>query len=96
MGDRGIMVLGGTLNLHGDRTNPWTKLARTAEAGSGSIQVLDAKGWRVGDQIVLASTDFDPHQAERRTISGITGNTITPRPENWTTCTSAGSHLRRG
>ncbi len=77
MGDRGIMVLGGTLNLHGDRTNSWSKLASTAEAGSSSIQVLDAKGWRVGDQIALASTDFDPHQAERRTIAGIRGNTIT-------------------
>ena len=77
MGDRGIMVLGGTLNLHGDRTNSWSKLSKTAEAGSSSIQVLDAKGWRVGDQIVLASTDFDAHQAERRTISGIQGNTIT-------------------
>src|SRR6201996_9548582 len=26
MGDRGIMLSGGTLNLHGDRTNTWTKL----------------------------------------------------------------------
>ncbi len=77
MGDRGIMVLGGTLNLHGDRTNSWTKLAKTAEQGSSSIQVLDATGWRVGDQIVLASTDFDAHQAERRTIAGIKGNTLT-------------------
>jgi G8 domain len=76
MGDRGIMLLGGTLNLHGDRTNSWTKLAKSAEKGSTSIQVLDAKGWRVGDVIVLASTDFDAHQAERRTISGIKGNTI--------------------
>jgi cell migration-inducing and hyaluronan-binding protein len=77
MGDRGIMVMGGTLNLHGDRKNTWTKLARTAAAGSDSIQVLDASGWRVGDEIVLASTDFDPRQAERRTISAIKGNTIT-------------------
>jgi hypothetical protein len=77
MGDRGIMILGGTLNLHGDRTNSWTKLARTAEKGSSSIEVLDAKGWRVGDQIVLASTDFDAHQAERRAISAIQGNTLT-------------------
>src|SRR5687767_1019792 len=77
MGDRGIMIMGGTLNLHGDRKNAWTKLAQTAEAGSTSIQVLDASGWRVGDEIVLASTDFDPRQAERRTISAIKGNTIT-------------------
>jgi hypothetical protein len=63
--------------LHGDRRNAWTKLAQTAPAGSSSIQVLDASGWRVGDEIVLASTDFDPRQAERRTISAIRANTIT-------------------
>jgi cell migration-inducing and hyaluronan-binding protein len=77
MGDRGIMLSGGTLNLHGDRTNTWTKLASTAAAGSNSIQVLNASGWRVGDEIVLASTDFDPRQAERRTVAAISGNTIT-------------------
>jgi cell migration-inducing and hyaluronan-binding protein len=77
MGDRGIMISGGTLNLHGDRTNTWTKLASTAKAGSTSIQVLNAAGWRVGDEIVLASTDYDPRQAERRSISAISGNKIT-------------------
>jgi len=77
MGDRGIMLSGGTLNLHGDRTNTWTKLSATAAAGSSSIQVLNAAGWRVGDEIVLASTDYDPRQAERRSVAAITGNTIT-------------------
>jgi cell migration-inducing and hyaluronan-binding protein len=77
MGDRGIMISGGTLNLHGNRTNAWTKLAETAEAGSTSIEVLNADQWRVGDEIVLASTDYDPRQAERRTISAIRGNAIT-------------------
>lgn len=77
MGDRGIMIMGGTLNLHGDRVHTWTKLAETAEAGSTAIEVLDASGWRVGDEIVLASTDFNPRQAERRNISAISGNEIT-------------------
>jgi cell migration-inducing and hyaluronan-binding protein len=77
MGDRGIMISGGTLNLHGDRTHTWSKLSATANAGATSIQVLDAKGWKVGDEIVLASTDFDPRQAERRTIAAIRGNNIT-------------------
>src|ERR1700688_5077553 len=75
--DRGIMMMGGTLNLHGNRTNSWTKLSKTAEAGSNSIEVLNAAGWRAGDEIVLASTDFDPHQAERRTIAAIRGDAIT-------------------
>ncbi|HKJ72925.1 MAG TPA: G8 domain-containing protein, partial [Alphaproteobacteria bacterium] len=77
MGDRGIMMLAGTLNLHGDRTNSWTKLAATAKAGSSRIEVLNAAGWRKGDVIVLASTDYDPHQAEERTIAAIRGNAIT-------------------
>lgn len=77
MGDRGIMIVGGMLNLHGDRENTWTKLAETAAAGSSEIEVLDASGWRVRDEIVLASTDFDFEQAERRTISAIDGNVIT-------------------
>src|SRR6187551_578535 len=77
MGDRGIMISGGTLNLHGNQTNTWTKLSSTAKAGSTSIEVLNAAGWRVGDEIVLASTDFDPRQAERRTITAINGNKLT-------------------
>jgi cell migration-inducing and hyaluronan-binding protein len=67
--DRGIMIMGGTLNLHGDRKHTWTKLSNTASPGSTSIEVLDASGWRAGDEVVLASTDFDPRQAERRTIA---------------------------
>ncbi len=77
MGDRGIMLMGGTLSMHGNRENSWTKLARTAEAGSAEIEVLDASGWRAGDEIVLASTDFNPRQAEKRTIAAINGNVIT-------------------
>ena len=77
MGDRGILIVGGVLSLHGDRENSWTKLAETAEAGSTRIEVLDADGWRVGDEIVLASTDFDPRQAERRHIAAIRRNVLT-------------------
>ncbi|MGA0807049.1 MAG: hypothetical protein ACO3PV_11130, partial [Pseudohongiellaceae bacterium] len=77
MGDRGIMLSGGTLNLHGNITNTWTKLARTAEKGSSSIEVLDASQWQAGDEIVLASTDYNPRQAERRTITAINGNRLT-------------------
>jgi len=78
MGDRGIMVEGGILSLHGDRgANSWTKLAATAQAGSDRIEVLNARGWRKGDVIVLASTDFDSTQAEKRTITAIAGNAIT-------------------
>ena len=77
MGDRGIMLMGGTLSLHGTQKNSWTKLTKTAAAGSDSIEVMNAGGWKKGDVVVVASTDFDPHQAEQRTISRIAGNVIT-------------------
>jgi cell migration-inducing and hyaluronan-binding protein len=77
MGDRGIMMMRGTLSLHGDRENAWTKLTQTAQKGSNRIEVLNAAGWRAGDEIVLASTDFDPRQAERRTVTAVNGNTLT-------------------
>ena len=77
MGDRGIMLMGGTLSLHGNRKDSWTKLAKTAAAGSNTIEVLNTGDWKKGDVIVVASTDFDPHQAERRTISSISGKVIT-------------------
>ena len=75
--DRGIMMMGGTLSLHGTEKNSWTKLTKTAAAGSNTIEVLNAGDWKKGDVIVLASTDFDPHQAERRIIAAIRGNRIT-------------------
>jgi cell migration-inducing and hyaluronan-binding protein len=77
MGDRGIMLMRGKLSLHGDREHTWSKLSKTAKAGSTTIEVLDARGWRKDDEIVLASTDFDPRQAERRKITAVRGNTIT-------------------
>jgi hypothetical protein len=36
--------------------------------------------WAVGDQIVLASTDFNQLQAEQRSIATISGTTITFTP----------------
>src|SRR5512143_3570325 len=77
MGDRGIMLMGGTLSLHGTEKNSWTKLTKTAAAGSNTIEVLNPGDWKKGEQIIVASTDFDPHQAEERTIASVSGKVIT-------------------
>src|SRR5688500_17223911 len=59
MGDRGIMLSGGTLNLHGNRTNTWTQLANTADAGATSIEVRDASQWRVRGEAVPATDGYN-------------------------------------
>ena len=42
MGDRGIMLLRGTLSLHGDREHTWTKLSKTAEAEGFKAEAIAA------------------------------------------------------
>ena len=37
----------------------------------------EVKGWKVGDSIVIASTDFNFEQAERFTITSVDGNSVT-------------------
>jgi len=78
MGTKGLGLMGGgVLDLHGEPRNGWTRLSQSVAAGSNQITVQNASGWRVGDRIVLASTDFNPWQAEVRTITAVAGNTLT-------------------
>ena len=74
----GIKVIctkeGGILNFHGAYSSPaWTRLAdgSTAHVEDTSIRLEEPVAWQVGDEIVIVSTDFNPNQAERRTISAI-------------------------
>jgi cell migration-inducing and hyaluronan-binding protein len=77
-GDKMIGVLaGGRLELHGESRLAWTRLAQTAAVGATQITLLQAPNWRVGDRIVLASTDFDPFQAEEATITAVSGSSVT-------------------
>jgi hypothetical protein len=58
MGSRGILVMG-SLEVYGTPpATTWTKLADHAAAGSSSLGLLVATGWKTGDQIVIAPTDF--------------------------------------
>ncbi|CAK4082467.1 unnamed protein product [Aphanomyces euteiches] len=66
---------GGRLQLYGAKgtTLPWTRLAANAFETADCITLADdvaAKGWTIGDTIVITSTDFDPFLTERRTITG--------------------------
>lgn len=59
MGSRGIMVMGGCLEMHGrPPESAWTKISQTANSGSNTIQTINPSGWNVGDEIVIAPTDF--------------------------------------
>lgn len=81
-GLKALAVLpGGTLELHGAKglDAPWARLADTAPAGAASI-TLDAApapgSWSPGDEIAIASTDYDPYQTERVKIAAVSGSRV--------------------
>jgi hypothetical protein len=47
----------------------------TANPGDTTISIVDAVGWNIGDEIVVASTAYDGRQAETFTITSITNTT---------------------
>ncbi len=73
---KGIMVMdGATFEMHGKPKVSWTQLGATIAAGSNIIQLKEPVNWEVGDQIVVASTDFDMNKAETRTIVTVNSST---------------------
>uniref|UniRef100_A0A7S3SG79 G8 domain-containing protein n=1 Tax=Emiliania huxleyi TaxID=2903 RepID=A0A7S3SG79_EMIHU len=59
-----------TLSLHGAPYAPsWTQLASTAVNASQQLSFADAVNWPAGAEVVVASSDYDPHQAETATLA---------------------------
>ncbi|XP_043073568.1 PKHD1 like 1, tandem duplicate 1 [Puntigrus tetrazona] len=80
--NQGSKVLGvfGSLDLYGMPHNVYhTKLASTSQAGNSTISLQESVDWKVGDQILLSTTSYDPWQTEIRTITVVTdyGRTLT-------------------
>ncbi len=73
---RAILVTG-QIKLFGIVKNKMTRLNQTAQAGQSSIVVENAQTWKVGDQIAIAATGFNPSESESATITNISGNTLT-------------------
>ncbi|MGQ0548361.1 MAG: G8 domain-containing protein [Armatimonadota bacterium] len=78
IGSKVLAVMGGTLDLHGDARGPaWTRLAQTASKGASRLVLERPVDWKHGDVIVVASTDFNPLQAEEAIVKAVRGNVVT-------------------
>lgn len=75
MGTRGIMVMGGILELHGTPPNKtWTKIGDHAAAGATTVNLSESVSWNINDQIVVATTDYFM-QPNSSLPAGTPGNT---------------------
>ncbi|XP_061110160.1 fibrocystin-L-like isoform X2 [Conger conger] len=81
-GTKTLAIREGTLDLHGIPVPvPWTHLAATASAGSTTVTLKLPVTWKVGDEIVIASTGNRHSQRENevRRIASVSadGRTLT-------------------
>lgn len=71
-------MAGGTLELYGKVYGPtWTSLGQTAEIGATTLTLAENVNWRVGDKLVIASTDYWVDQTEERTVTAVSGSVVT-------------------
>lgn len=80
MGNKFLAVMGGTLDLHGLPRISWTRLNETALAGSNQLVLEKEVDWQIGQRIAIASTDYNPKQAEEVEITAVSGTVITFTP----------------
>lgn len=87
---------GGALEWHGARRDAslWTKLSATLAPGATTLTLGSPVNWRVGDEIVIAPTGFDPDQTEKVKITAVgdSGQALTFTPplkfQHWGTLQS--------
>lgn len=61
----------GKIILHGDTKTSWVRLSNTSPVNSSTIRVQKPLNWKIGDQIIIASSRPDWNEAEKRTITDI-------------------------
>lgn len=76
MGKRALGVMnGGHLELYGLEKKNYVRLARDVPPGARSIVVdQPINSWKVGDQIAISTTGFDPHESVVRKILEISSD----------------------
>lgn len=80
-------LYGSSIDIHGSpHDKVWTFLGATATASSSSITLSEEVDWKVGDTIVITSTDFEPfdsiYNGEEDLVSQNEVRKITGRPSS--------------
>lgn len=71
-GNKVLGVRYGTLDIHGQIRDPyWTVMETTAKKDDLKITLTRSVDWKVGEQIAIAPSSFNPHEAEKRWIVAI-------------------------
>ena len=76
LGAKGIGVFGELILTGLSRSPSWTVLDQTVDVGSTQLMLAESVDWKVGEEIVVASTSYEANQAEVFTILGVSNRRI--------------------
>lgn len=77
LGAKVLAVNGGKLELQGALKTSWSRLSSDVSAGSRTITLSPAPiGWKAGDEIVIATSDFDQAHYDLAVIQSVSGSTV--------------------
>lgn len=76
MGTRFLGVMGGTLEMHGEPIEGWTRLNATVGKGDRILEIEEPMDWGPGDKLVIASSSYWSKHDEERTITAVNGTRI--------------------
>ena len=62
---------GATLDMHGVPRKTWTLLSKTVKLGESQISLTEVVDWVAGEEIAIASTDFNHNHSEARIIKAV-------------------------
>lgn len=72
------VMKGGSVEIFGAvRLPTWTEVSTTLPKGATNITLRDAHQWQVGDEIVVAGTDFDAGYSTRSIITAVGSTWVT-------------------
>jgi hypothetical protein len=77
MGAKSIGVFGRLSLISNETATTWTKLTATAAAGSSTLVVLDPVDWAVGSTILVTTSSYRAHEAERVSVQSISADGLT-------------------
>lgn len=83
MGTRGILVMGGAIELFGlPPVVGWTKINAHAETGTSALQLMEGVDWNPGDEIIIAPTTYynaygGASVTQQTTLASINGSELT-------------------
>lgn len=79
-GNKVLALMDGVIELHGaPLARAWTRLNADVAAGARQLTLAEAPGWRVGDQIVIATSTPDMMRFSTGEIESISGASVTLR-----------------